>query len=105
MEAVQDLLDEAFKKAEEAEKEADKIYEIAETAKANLIEFQAGEPSDENQEERSRIETEARQAEIDTEKAFRRAAKARAKAQDAEQNAAALGIPPETDDKSSSDGK
>ena len=105
MAAAQDALDEAAKKAAEAEKEADKAREIAEAANAKMTEFQAGEPSDENQAERSRLVAEARQAAIEVEKAFRKAAKARAKVQNAEQNAAALGIPPETDDTSSSDEK
>ena len=105
MEAFQDLLSEAFKKAEEAEKETDKTHEIAEAVQAKVIESQADQLSNEGQKKLPWLEAEAWQAQSDAEKAFIRAAKARVKAQYAEQNVAALGIPPETDDKSSSDGK
>ena len=56
------------------------------------MEFQVGEPSDENREERSRLEAEARQAAIYGEKAFRKAAKVRAKALDAVKDVEALGV-------------
>lgn len=105
MAAARDALEEALKKAQEAEKEAHKAREVAEAAKAKVMEFQAGEPSDENRTERSRLEAEARQAEVDSEKAFRKAAKARAKAQDAEKTAAELGVKTDTDaNRSSEDG-
>jgi amino acid transporter len=103
MAAARDALDEAAKKAEEAEKEALKAREIVEAAKAKVMEFQAGEPSDENRSERSRLEAEARQAEVDSEKAYRKAAKARAKAQDAEKTAAELGVKTDTDANRSSE--
>jgi amino acid transporter len=97
MAAAQDALDETLKKAEEAEKAAAKAREIAEAAKAKVTAFQPDGHSDEDQAEQLRLEEETRQAEIEADKAFRKAAKARAKAQDAEQNAAALGIPPATE--------
>ncbi len=105
MAAVRDALAEAVKKAEDSEKAAHKAREMAEAAKVNVAKFLEDKDSEENQKERLRLEAEARQAETEAEKAFRRAAKARAKAQDIEQNAAALGILPATDGESSPDGK
>jgi amino acid transporter len=105
MAAAQDALDEASKKAAEAEKKAEKVRKIAEAAQAKVVEFQADSSSNKDQKELQRLEAEARQAAIEAQKAFKNAAKARAKAQDAEQNVTALGIPPETDDKLSPDGK
>jgi hypothetical protein len=102
MAAARDALDEAAKKAKEAEKEALKAREIAEAAKDKVMELQADELSDENRAERSRLEAEARQAEVDSEKAYRKAAKARAKAQDAEKTAAELGVKTNTEAKRSS---
>ena len=102
MAAARDALDEAAKKADDAEKEAHKARKVVEEAKAKVMDFRGGEPSDESRAERLRLEAEARQAEIDSEKAFRKAAKARAKAKDAEKTAAELGVKTDTDSNLSS---
>ncbi|MEA3232266.1 MAG: hypothetical protein U9Q05_10990, partial [Thermodesulfobacteriota bacterium] len=104
MAAARDTLDEAARKAENTEKAAGKAGEIAEAAKDKVTAFQGGGDSDENQAERSRLEDEVRQAEIEKEKAFRKAAKAQAKARDAEKTAADLGVETDPDaDRSSTD--
>jgi len=91
-----DALDDADKKAGEAQKDADKAREIAETAKAKVLEFKKDESLNESQEELSRLEDEAQKTEIKAEKAFRKAVKAKVKVKDAAKVVEALGIKADT---------
>ncbi len=92
MAAARDAVDEATKKLEEIEKDANKAREIADAAKENLRAYKQNDTSTKNQEEISRLEAEMQKAETEADKAFRKAAKAKAKVLDAEKNAQAVGV-------------
>jgi hypothetical protein len=92
MAAATDALQDTDKKAAAAQKTADAAHEIAETARAKLMAFIQGESAIENKAEMDRLEEAAQKAEIEAEKAFRKAAKAKAKALDAEKNAETVGV-------------
>jgi hypothetical protein len=82
MAAAMDALADAEKKAVEAEKEAAKTREIAESAKAKLMELENNTGSTE-EDLRTKLKTAADIAEKEADKAFRKAAKARAKVEQA----------------------
>ena len=98
MAAARDAKDDADKKAKEIQKEAEKARRAAEAATEKIQMFDETEVSDDKPEELTRLETEAKKAEIEAEKAFRRGAKAEAKAQDAAKSALDLGLEPDADD-------
>jgi hypothetical protein len=82
MAVAMDALADAEKKAVEAEKEATKTREIAETARAKLLEWENN--SRYSQEDlRTQLKTAADSAAKEADKAFRKAAKARAKVEEA----------------------
>ena len=82
MAAAMDALADAEKKAVEAEKETARTREIAETARAKLLELENNTPH--TQEDlRTELKTAADNAEKEVDKAFRKAAKARAKVEEA----------------------
>jgi hypothetical protein len=82
MAVAMDALADAEKKAVEAEKEATKTREIAETARAKLLELENN--SRYSQEDlRTQLKTAADSAAKEADKAFRKAAKARAKVEEA----------------------
>jgi amino acid transporter len=83
MAVAMDALDDAEKKADEAEKEAAKTREIAESARAKLIELESKPLSEEKQDRLLKLRSEADQADKEAEKAFRQAAKVKAKLEDA----------------------
>jgi amino acid transporter len=83
MAVAMDALDDAEKKADEAEKEAAKTREIAESARAKLIELESKPLSEEKQDRLLKLRSEADQANKEAEKAFRQAAKVKAKLEDA----------------------
>ncbi len=99
MAAARDAQDDADKKAKEIQKEAEKARRAAEAAKEKIRMFDETEVSDDKPEELTRLETEAKKAEIEAEKAFRRGAKAEAKAQDAAKSAADLSAKTDTGDR------
>jgi amino acid transporter len=82
MAAAMDALADAEKKAAEAEKEAAKTREIAETARAKLLELE-NNTRHTDEDLRTKLKTAADDAEKEADKAFRKAAKARAKVEDA----------------------
>jgi hypothetical protein len=82
MAAAMDALGDAEKKALEAEKEAAKTREVAETARAKLMELENN--TGQSQEDLgTKLKTAADIAEKEADKAFRKAAKARAKVEEA----------------------
>jgi len=83
MAAATDALDDAEKIAGEAEKKAAKTREIAESARAKLIELESKPISEEEKDRFLQLRSEADQADKEAEKAFRQAAKAKAKLEDA----------------------
>jgi amino acid transporter len=83
MAAAMDALDDAEKKAVEAEKKAAKTREIAESARAKLTELESKPISEEEKDRLLKLRSEADQADKEAEKAFRQAAKAKAKLEDA----------------------
>jgi hypothetical protein len=83
MAAAMDALDDVEKKAVEAEKKAAKTREIAESARAKLIELETKPISEEEKDRLLKLRSEADQADKEAEKAFRQAAKAKAKLEDA----------------------
>lgn len=82
MAAAMDALADIEKKAVEAEKEAAKTREIAETAGAKLLELENNTRHAE-EDLRTKLKTAADNAEKEADKAFRKAAKARAKVEEA----------------------
>ncbi len=82
MAAAMDALADAEKKAVEAEKEASRTREIAETAGAKLLELENNTQHTE-EDVRTKLKAAAVNAEKEADKAFRKAAKARAKVEDA----------------------
>jgi len=82
MAVAMDALADAEKKAVEAEKEADKSREIAETARAKLMELE-NNTGDTEEDLETKLKTAADTAEKEADKAFRKAAKARAKVEEA----------------------
>jgi len=82
MAAAMDALADAEKKAADAEKEAAKTREIAETARAKLLELE-NNTRHTDEDLRTKLKTAADDAEKEADKAFRKAAKARAKVEDA----------------------
>lgn len=99
MAAARDAHDDADKKAREAQKDAENALRVAEAAKEKIRVFDETRASDDKPEELTRLEAGAKKAEMESEKAYRRAAKAEAKAQDAAKNAADLGVEADTDDR------
>jgi len=99
MAAARDAQDDADKKAREAQKDAENALRVAEGAKEKIRVFDETRASDDKPEELTRLEAGAKKAEMESEKAYRRAAKAEAKAQDAAKNAADLGVEADTDDR------
>lgn len=83
MAAAMDALDDAEKIAGEAEKKAAKTREIAESARAKLTELESKPISEEEKDRLLKLRSEADQADKEAEKAFRQAAKAKAKLEDA----------------------
>ena len=82
MAVAMDALADTEKKAVEAEKEAAKTQEIAETARAKMLEL--GKNNLHTEEDlRTKLKTAADNAEKEADKAFRKAAKARAKVEEA----------------------
>ncbi|MFH2219656.1 MAG: amino acid permease [Pseudomonadota bacterium] len=90
MAAATDALKDADKKAKTVQKSADAAREIAETARTKVSALKESGAAAENKAEMDRLEEAAQKAEIEAEKAFRKAAKA--KALDAEKNAEVLGV-------------
>ncbi|MDH3356540.1 MAG: amino acid permease, partial [Desulfobacteraceae bacterium] len=82
MATAMDALADAEKKAVEAEKEASRTREIAETAGAKLLELENNTQHTE-EDVRTKLKAAAVNAEKEADKAFRKAAKARAKVEDA----------------------
>ena len=82
MAVAMDALADTEKKAVEAEKEAAKTREIAETARAKLMELE-NNTGDTEEELGTKLKTAADTAEKEADKAFRKAAKARAKVEEA----------------------
>jgi amino acid transporter len=82
MAVAMDALADAEKKAVEAEKEAAKTREIAETARAKLMELE-NNTGDAEEDPGTKLKTAADNAEKEADKAFRKAAKARAKVEEA----------------------
>ncbi len=82
MAVAMDALADAEKKAVEAEKEAAKTREVAETARAKLLELE-NNTRDTEEDLRTEFKTAADNAEKEADKAFRKAAKARAKVEEA----------------------
>ena len=80
--AAMDALADAEKKAVEAEKEAAKTREVAETARAKLLELE-NSTRDSQEDLGTQLKTAADTAEKEADKAFRKAAKARAKVEEA----------------------
>ena len=99
MAAARDAHDDADKKAREAQKDAENALRVAEAAKEKIRVFDETRASDDKPEELTRLEAGAKKAEMESEKAYRRVAKAEAKAQDAAKNAADLGVEADTDDR------
>jgi len=95
MAAAMDVLADAQKKSQEAQKEAAKAKEIAETAREKLLELEKFPVSEQEKEQLSKLKTELDQAEKEAVKAFRRAAKAQAKSEDAAKEVKELGVPAE----------
>ncbi|MGB2928718.1 MAG: amino acid permease [Desulfobacterales bacterium] len=95
MAAAMDALADTQKKSQEAQKEAAKAKEIAETAREKLLELEKFPVSEQEKEQLSKLKTELDQAEKEAEKAFRRAAKAQAKSEDAAKEVKELGVPAE----------
>jgi hypothetical protein len=83
MAVAMDALADVEKKAVEAEKEAAKTREIAESARAKLVELESNPISEEEKDQFLKLRSEADQADKEAEKAFRQAAKAKAKLEDA----------------------
>jgi len=83
MAGAMDALDDAEKIAGEAEKKATKTREIAESARAKLTELESKPISEEEKDRLLKLRSEADQADKEAEKAFRQAAKAKAKLEDA----------------------
>lgn len=92
MAVATDALEDADKKAKAAQKSADAAREIAETAWKKVSVFKESGAAVENRAEMDRLDQAAQKAEIEAEKAFRKAAKAKAKALDAAKNAGAFGV-------------
>ncbi|MBU0769514.1 MAG: amino acid permease, partial [Proteobacteria bacterium] len=82
MAAAMDALADAEKKSVEAEKEAAKAREIAETAGEKLLELE-NDTQHAEEDLRTKLKTAADNAEKEADKAFRKAAKARAKVEEA----------------------
>ena len=82
MAVAMDALADAEKKAVEAEKDAAKTREIAESARAKLLELENNTRHTE-EDLRTKLKTAADNAEKEADKAFRKAAKARAKVEEA----------------------
>ncbi|MGD9231322.1 MAG: amino acid permease, partial [Desulfobacterales bacterium] len=82
MAVAMDALADAEKKAVEAEKEAAKTREIAEAARAKLLELE-NNIRHTKEDLRTQLKTAADNAEKEADKAFRKAAKARAKVEEA----------------------
>jgi hypothetical protein len=82
MAVAMDALADAEKKAVEAEKEAAKTREVAETARAKLMELE-NNTADTQEDLMTKLKTAADTAEKEADKAFRKAAKARAKVEEA----------------------
>ncbi|MGA9178046.1 MAG: amino acid permease, partial [Desulfobacterales bacterium] len=83
MAVAMDALADVEKKAVEAEKEAAKTREIAESARAKLVELENKPILEEEKDRFLKLRSEADQADKEAEKAFRQAAKAKAKLEDA----------------------
>jgi len=99
MAAARDAKDDADKKARDAQKDAEKAQRAAEAAKEKIRMFNETGVSDDKTEELTRLEAEAKKAEMESGKALRRAAKAEAKAQDAAKSASDLGVVADTEDR------
>ncbi|MFC1814209.1 hypothetical protein ACFL03_16110 [Thermodesulfobacteriota bacterium] len=82
MAVAMDALADIEKKAGEAEKDEVKAKEIAEIAKAKMLEAQSVSQTSEEKEHLSKLKAETDKAEKEADKAFRKAAKARAKVEE-----------------------
>ncbi|MBU0986874.1 MAG: amino acid permease, partial [Proteobacteria bacterium] len=86
MAAATDALADIEKKADTAEKAAAKAREIAETVQAKLLELENTSMPAQEEDLLTKLKTEADKAEKEADKTFRKAAKARAKAEAAAKN-------------------
>jgi amino acid transporter len=99
MAAAMDALTDAEKRAGDAERDAAKAREIAETAKGKTLDPGPASKSGEEKEPLSKLKIEADKAEKEADKTFRKAAKAKAKMEEAEKKAEELGAVVEKKDK------